>query len=494
VRAAALPNIPAGTGPGQSSDLLTHLTGVAAQTGASGATQLAAAAQSLQLQANTLQQVAAQLQQQKTQQSGAGNSGQSFTINFADYANWSYVPVNTTYGNIPGAGSHGSGHFIIDSNGRAAWQAVNDGDVSAVSIYNGDIHGGTFQAYTDTVYQEVQASLGGLPNGGNAKNFAVVRANSISNPSDYVYGDVYLTTGLALMYELGCYIGGVKYVWQSGPVNVINLNFTMIAGVGSTPARYQGYSGTSQVFDFTNDGSHGEAIFPADLSHRYWGFRSDTYNNGQNTPAPANYVGCADNAPPAVPGSGIRLYRTSTVAPAQSVAAGVSPIGGDGTNPFFDANSEGSIDMTPLSNVLIGSFDSRNAYSGNNGVQVVNAGRYNVAARFKVYASNTVQGAVAICPVVFRYNSAGALQETIFMPQPSFFVNGFGGQYNTGFIGGSKVIGCQAGDILQLGIFNDPGTSGSGPGSGYLSVFSFTGEATGQHTYFEVALANWSFN
>jgi hypothetical protein len=490
VKSVALPNIPAGTGPGQSSDLLSHLTNVAAQTGSSGTNMLTAALQALQIQSNTLQDVAAQLQQQKTSQSGATNSGQSMLIRFADYGVWANVPVTTTYGPIPGQSSHGSGHFIINNNGQAAWQAVNDGDVSGLCLYAPP----TGPATTQTVYQEIQASLAGLPNGGNAKNFAIARSNAAA--TDYVYGDVYLTTGFALMYEVGCYIGGVQHVWQTGPVNTINLNFTMLAGVGSNPNVYQGYSGTQEVFSFTNDGSHGEAIFPADLSHTHWGFRSDTYNNGQNYPAPANYVGCSDNAPPTVPGSGVRLYRTQTSSIAENLTLNtVYTNWGDGSNRFFDANSEASLDMTILANVLIGTFDSRTSTGGVAGVQVANAGRYMVAGRVDIGAANTSAGAVSMGLVVQRYNSAGVFQESHYMGAPAFFVNGFGGQYNTGFCGGSGIIGCEAGDILQLGYMLDPGTSGTGRnGAGTLSTLQLTGEVSGGHTYFEVALANWSYN
>jgi len=491
VAASALPNIAAGTGAGQSADLLTHMQNVASVNGGQGTTALAAALQSMQLLAGTVNGLSAKIQQQQTQAAGASNSGQAFQIYFANYATWSQVPVTTTYGNIPGAGAHGSGHFIIDSSGRAAWSPANDGDVSGFCLYN---NGGSGQAYTDSDYQELQASLGGLPNGGNAKNFGVLRSNL--GGTDYVFGDVFLQTDFTLHYELGCYIGGTRYVWATGPVNTINLNFTFIAGVGNAPDRYQGYSGNTLVFDHTNTSSDPGGLFPRNASHRYWGFRSDTYNNGQNYPGPATYVGCADNSPPTIPGSGIRLYRTQTSSVTETLGLNtVYTTWGDGTNPFFDAVSEQSQDMTVLSNVTIGSFNSSNPVGGNSGVQVANAGRYNVAGRVDIGAANTSAGAVSMCLAVLRYNSAGALQETKLMPQPAFFVNGFGGQYNTGFAGGSVTIGCQAGDILQLGHYLDPGTSGTGRnGAGTLSTLSFTGEATGSHSYMDVTLANWSFN
>jgi hypothetical protein len=73
---AQVPNISAGTGLGQSSDLLTHLTNVAAQTGATGSSAVTAAQAALQTQANTLADVASKVQQQQTSATGDSQSGQ----------------------------------------------------------------------------------------------------------------------------------------------------------------------------------------------------------------------------------------------------------------------------------------------------------------------------------------------------------------------------------------------------------------------------------
>lgn len=482
---AALPNIPAGSGPGQSSDLLSHLTNVAAQGGPGGANPVAAALAALQTQTNTLTSVASQIQQQQTQAAGAANSGQSFFIYFPSYANWAAVPVNTTYGTIPGqVGSHGSGQFIINNNGYAAWSPVNNGDVSGVGIYNGN--GG--QAYTDTVYQKINASLAGLPNGGNARNFVLSRANAITNPTDYVYGVVYLNTSFQLIWELGCYIGGVQHIWGTGTVSTINLNFTFYAGVGNNANRYQGYSGDQLVFDHTNIASDPGGVFPVDLSHRYWGFRSDTYNNGQNYPAPAAYVGCADNIPPTIPGVGMRMYRTNT-------ALVSCPINMDtydffNQSNFFDAISEQSNGIRQLTTDIGSAFGTSEPI-----IQLDNAGRYIISMRVIIGNMNTSSGAVSIFPAIIRYNSAGAEQERRVFGTPAFGVNGFGGQYNAGAFGGTEVIGCQAGDLLMACYYLSSGSNSSGGGLGALaSPFNLTGEATGARTYFEATLANWSFS
>jgi hypothetical protein len=432
----------------------------------------------MQLITSTLASVAALLQSRVTEQSGATNSGQSFLVFFPSYSTWADVPVNTTYGNIPGASSHGTGTFVINSSHDAAWNPVNDGDVAAIAIFN---NGGTGQAHTDTVYQRINASLAGLPNGGNAKNYAVARANAITNPSDYVYGLVYLNTSFQLVWEIGCYIGGTRHVWDTGTTTVINLSFSFIAGVGNNPDHYQGYCGNMLVFDHINTSGDPGGLFPADLSHLYWGFRSDTAGAGATSPAPAAFVGCSDNSPPTVPGVGIRLYRTNTAAVNGTINMDTVNFFND---TFFDAVVE---DCSTIRQYLgtIGAVDG----SVEPTIQVDQAGRYLVSARVDISAATCSYGAVSICPVVIRYNSAGAQQEVRNFPSPGFFVNGFGGQYNTGFIGGSEVIACQPGDFLVLMYYLDSGPNSLGAMGAPLS---FVGEASGGHTYFEVTLANWS--
>lgn len=481
VLAAALPNIAAGSGPGQSSDLLSHLNTVASAAGATGGTAVTAAAQGMQLITNTLSSVSAQLQQTATQQAGATNSGQSFFVYFPAYESggWASVPVNTTYGNIPGTSSHGTGTFIINSSGYAAWNAVTNGDVAGIAIYNGN--GG--QAYTDTVYQKINASLAGLPSGGNAKNFAVSRANAITNPSDYVYGVVYLNTSFQLIWELGCYIGGNQHVWGTGTVSTVNLNFTFYAGVGNNPNRYQGYSGSTLVFDHVNVSGDPGGVFPVDLSHRYWGFRSDTASNGQYAPGPATYVGCADNIPPSVPGVGMRMYRTNTAQ--ATVPLNMDTYGTFNAGTFFDTIVEQSNGIRQFNNLLGNANGTAQPI-----VQVDNAGRYIVSIRSEISTATCNAGAVSICSGVIRYNSSGVEQERRLFGSPGFFVNGFGGQYNTGFFGGTGTIGCEAGDLIQAVFYLDSGPTGVG---GSLSTMTFTGEPTGAKTYYEVTLANWSY-
>jgi hypothetical protein len=551
---AALPNIAAGSGAGQSADLLSHLNNVAAQTGATAATPVSAAQTALTTQSNTLANVSATLQAQQTQSSGANNSGASFFVNFGQYATgpFSVTPFTVTYGNVPGAGSHGTGSLVIDSSHHAAWQAVNDGNVSVVGVYTpgyilsftGTPTGGTFTltyvnpntgasattsaiaynataatiqtalqalanmpssgvtvvttatgftitltttgpltttssvtggtavvtnyGYTDTDYQELKATLAGYPNGGNSKNFAILRSNAAG--TDYVYGVIYLNTSFQLCWEVGCYVSGVQHVFSSGTNAPLNLSFTFRVGVGTEPYRFQGVSGNTVVFDYT-DASH---VSQLGSTHRYWGFRSDTFNNGQTSPAPAAYVGTADNQPPAIPGSGMLQYRSG--GSTGSVLAGVSTVwyfpGG-----FFDTTLRNSTDILP--NTL------PTGVNGVVGCQVANAGRYVVTVRADIIFSAST-GMVTVTPGVRRLNQAGTVLEERLGTGLGVAFNIVGAQDYTSHMGGNIPMVCAAGDYLLPYYYID--------GIGTVSSLAFTGDASGAHTYWDVTLANWSFN
>jgi hypothetical protein len=464
LQTSIVPNISAGTGPGQSADLFAHLNNIVAQTGAIGADLVAAALASLQTQSNTLNSLAAQFQGQQTISVGNSQSGFSFAVPFNAYPDgpFSAAPFTTTKS---GAGSGG----LAISSGQAVWTPVNDGDVSEIGIFND-----AGQSYTDTDYQILHASLAGYP-GAGAKNYAVLRANA--DGTDYVYGVVYLSSSWQLNWEVGCYVAGVKTVFRSGTNAPPNLNFNFLAGVGTEPYRFQGYAGDQLVFDVTDTGH----VSQLDASHRYWGFRSDTAGSGTVIPGPASYVGCADNQPPSLPGSGIRLYRTSTTSTPMAFANGVNTlINGN----FFDAMSENSVDMTQFSG-SVGSIDGVAVPT----VRVANAGRYICGMRVEVSAVIVGFSAVTIAPAVKRYDSAGILQEVRIFPSVAMFINGAGGQYSASNFGGIEVIGCQAGDYLAA-CYNISG----GSNGGSLSSLSFVGDSAGQHTYFEVTLANWSLS
>jgi hypothetical protein len=549
INSSAVPNISAGTGAGQSADLLSWLTATSSAVGTVSNSALDAANKGMGLLANTVQGLSAKVQNSLTGQVGASQSGKSYQVYFGAYpsGDFSAAPFTTTYGPIPGQTSYGTGHLGL-ANGDAVWNGANNGDVSVVGIYcpayiltftgtptsftltyNGQttsaitystatasgiqaalqalsnmpangvevsaLTSGGYQVrfmpvccaafsvtttggsgaisnagYTDNDYQELQASLAGLPSGPGSINFAILRSNAAG--TTYVYGAVYLSTSYTLNWILGCVIGGVNHVWDSGSGAPLNFNFTMVAGVGTEPNRYQGISGDTVVFDWTNTSSDDGGLFPVGTAQRYWGFRSDTYNGGRNAPAPAAYVGCADNSPPDTVGSGFRQYSSSGTTSMTHSSGTVLyfPTG------FFDTTAEATPDW---------SFNSLPSFPGVVAATAQNKGWYAFDLRCQMQMASSL-AMTSISIGMRRYNSAGALQETILLP-------GVGVSYNldtlqgyTSHFGGNGGIYMEAGDSIVPYYWID--------GPGPCSSLSFIGDAAGAQTWWAMRLANWSLN
>jgi hypothetical protein len=156
VQSSALPNIPAGSGPGQSGDLLTHFNDIAALGNTTATTALAAARAALQMQSNTLSYVASQIQGQQTSQTATNLYGQAYNVYFYNYPD--------TVAGTTGLAAFAQAPFILNQtgagnaylsilNGNAHWvKATNSADNTVVGIYvcaylvtlNGPPTGGTF--------------------------------------------------------------------------------------------------------------------------------------------------------------------------------------------------------------------------------------------------------------------------------------------------------------------------------------------------------------
>jgi hypothetical protein len=466
---AALPNIAAGTGAGQSSDLLTHLNAVATAAGTSGATPSGAAVNGMNLITNTLSGLSSKVQNQLTQSGGAAQSGVSLQVTFANYPDgpFSAAPFNTTY-----SGS-GTGGLVI-SGGDAVWNAVSNGDRSVVGIFNGS---GFTSTVTLTDYQELQATLSGYPNGGNSKNYALLRANPAG--TTYVYGLVYLNTSFQLCWEIGCVVAGTPHVFRTGVNAPLNLNFTFVAGVSGNPYRFQGISGDKVVFDYT-DAAH---VSQLGANFRSWGFRSDTANGGQTYPAPAAYVGCSDNAPVATIGSGVRVYHSPSTVTSMGTTFNIML---NYPPNWFDSTFYSTPGYSFASSAQLIS-NGQSPY-----VQVTNAGWYDIEMLTLINSATVGTGAVMVHGIIKRWSavpgSVGGADETKLMPSGALLVNGFGGQYSSSHVGGNCGIFCNAGDYIQIGLYLDTNSSGT------LSAWSITGDALGTHSYWGIKLANWSLN
>lgn len=502
----------------------------------------AQAAQALGNIANTVVSLSAQLQAAQTTQSGVDQSGTSFGVGFQRYpddTDFSGAPFKTTY---TGAGSGhlriSSGKatwvgvsdgdrsalglyitgFVLTPPATGAWTATFNG-VTTSSIPNGSTAAtvqaalqalsnmpannvlvagadggpytvalgifGTLTAsgtgtvapiygVTSTDFQQLQATISGLPNGGNARNYAILRANAAG--TTYVYGVVFLNTSFQLCWELGCYVAGVLHVFASGVNAPLNFNFTFRAGVGTNPYHFQGVSGNTTVFDYV-DAAH---VSQLGSTLRGWGFRSDTANGGQATPAPAQYCGVADNAPVSTVGSGFRMCRTIT-ANTTGTLLNLNLLNQFPAN-FFDTVTANTADLTFSTSGTGTPFGAGQPY-----VTIGIEGWYTVDMRVAIYQFTASVAMLTICPGVFRSTNGG----TTFS---AYEVGGSGGaafnvvgaQSSTSCFGGAMRVYCKVGDILVPGYWMDyPAATASS-----ISALSFTGDVNGILSHWSVVLEN----
>jgi hypothetical protein len=340
---------------------------------------------------------------------------------------------------------------------------VIGGTLSAATSGGGSIAIQATPGFTNTDYQQLHATIAGLPNGLGSKNFACLRMNAAMDT--YVYGVVYLSSGLSLNWEVGCYVAGTKTVFASGTNAPLNFNFTFRAGVGGNPYRFQGVSGSQIVFDVI-DSSH---VSQVGSSYRGFGFRSDTASSGAATPAPASYIGCSDNALPTTLGSGFRMSCSSTTSRSISVATNTSPPGGSPSWGYFPSTFFDTVDnMTP--DII------QSTWSGKDAVTLGTEGWY-------LFELRCQQNAVSGSGVVSIY--AGYLRNGTFESLAngaSVAVNVFGTQWAPTAFGGNCPIYCKAGDQIVPIVYVDelPGSSS------FLSALGVFGEANNRQTYWSM--------
>lgn len=356
------------------------------------------------------------------QQSQALQGGENYSVDFSRYATGSFstAPFNVTY---TGSGTGG----LVISGGNAAWSSVNDGDVTATAIFNGGTMG--------TDYPLLRATVAGIPgyyNGGgtSASNWCFLRSNSAGDT--FVYAKVYSTGSFSVEGEIGCFVSGVQTVFMTGIALTYNLNFTVSAGDydSSNLYRIQAWSGSTQVVDYT-DSSH---VSQYGSSYRYWGFISETTDNGVKVPAPASFVGCLDNAPAAATGSGFVTTNTSTTN--VTTSAGLMP------SSFYN-------DLVTITSDL-----SYNASI--NEITFTYGGWYHVT--IAVLMASTAGGGQAVSAVLYHN---GAIYE----------VGNTRASTANYTISASFDIFVSPGDTIQAGLAN----TGSTP---------ITGESTGTQCYF----------
>ncbi|QGZ16836.1 minor tail protein [Mycobacterium phage Phaded] len=241
----------------------------------------------------------------QSEQESTANGGRRFNIDFSLYPNGPF-PANLF--NITMSGP-GSSSLAIKS-GNAVWNTVNDGYRRATLIY---------PTPTLTPQQIVRGTLASPPQQGtNVRIWSVARSNE--NATDFVFARGYCTGFLQYRGDIGCYKNGVEYIWASNVPLTWNLDLRIVCGVGENPRRHQVYSGNSVVVDLVEPGDKQSII---DDNHCWWG--SITETDGRNVPGNVAGASVSDNAPPAVTGSTMRVYRSTTSGIAKSGGQAVLP-------------------------------------------------------------------------------------------------------------------------------------------------------------------------
>lgn len=236
----------------------------------------------------------------QSEQETTANGGKRYNIDFSTYPNGPFPAglFNITYSG-PGSST------LAISNGNAVWSPVNDGYRRATMLY---------PEPTLTPQQIVRGTLASAPQRGtNVRIWSIARANA--SGTDFVFARGYCNGFLSYRGDIGCYKGGVEYIWASNVALTWNLDLRIVCGVGENPRRHQVYSGNTVVVDLIEPGDKQSII---DENHCYWGAITET--DGVRVPGNVAGASVSDNAPPAVTGSTMRVYRSSSTASADKAA------------------------------------------------------------------------------------------------------------------------------------------------------------------------------
>jgi hypothetical protein len=379
------------------------------------------------------------IQALRSQNTATSISGISVNVNFSDYPDGPLPSTFTvTYS--------GAGTSTVTVKGGAAGfnNLVNDANRTAYVVWN--------QGPTNSDYQIVRGTMasapGGSVSGGQPAIYAMGRVDNPGNPRNYVWARAYCTGFLTYKADVGCTVNGVDNIFSSGIALTWSLDIAVVIGANATPRRYQAYSGTSLVFDYTEAGTTSQV----GAGFRYWGCRTEMKqgSGGAGSPGTIAATSVSDNAPPNVLGSTFRICRksTTTVAVANSGAGNPVKVAAN----FFDTLEWMSPDMT---------WDGQN-------LTVNTEGTYLAVLR---YNTGNIPTNTKFTPVIFQNNAAEAMVD-------GGFADSYGGQAMGG-VGGGALVYCHVGDIFSAG------TASSGAGT-------ITGDAGGYSCYFEMALVNRS--
>ncbi|WNM68966.1 minor tail protein [Mycobacterium Phage TribleTrouble] len=381
---------------------------------------------------NQVQATAQTVQDMVAAQTGDSHSGKSYSVKFADYPNGPFPNVfDLTYSGA------GSGSLQV-SGGKAHWNKVADGDRLVIGRYN--------QGATLTDYQNIQGTVAN-PMDNGASNWLFGRSDMALQ--NLVYAKGTRNSLLDFRAELGCYVGGVNYVFASNiPANP-NFNLGVRIGTGKGLRNFQVISGNDVIIDYTDSAG----ISQVGADKRQWGFVSSTSNGGNNVPADAVVVSCADADPSGATGSGAKMSRRNTSAATIQSGRVLAPMN------YYDSKDLATPDI--LCDVPNAKFT------------VSLAGWYRVEIAFQINSLAFASG-WNVAPVLFKNGAAAAIGTDAYAFY--YFGVGAGARYaQTSF-----AIYLNAGDNVQAGY----------DASGVLSWM--VGDGAGLGTYFGITLENRS--
>lgn len=393
--------------------------------------------------AQSLQNNSSAIAAMQSESSGGAATGISATIEFSNYSNATTLAAPGFTQTYSGAGS-GTWQIV---NGLAAWVDGTNYSRSCVARYN--------VAATETDYQIVTIIAGGAQekNGTTySANYAFGRMNSTG--TTYIYAKVSGNT-----ITLGYVVSGSNTVWGTYTSSYVSILF----GAGFPVYLHCGTQGGERIYEVkfgtTTVISHTEVGTSSGLgaSYRYTGMGIDEiYSGSQLAPSPISAFLMQDNPPINYLGSGFRACRTSTSTSSFSTGYQLFP------NSFLDTVTYSTDDYTwtPATNCK---------------VTVGVSGWYQINVGFGM-PINTMMTEVA--PTFYKNGSVFSRGVSVW--GVTSVVNRAPSSCQSSFN-----VYLQAGDYVQPGYWMTTAYSASG---------TMNGDTSGLTTYFEVTLANRSFN
>jgi hypothetical protein len=368
---------------------------------------------------------------------GEHATGQTVTINFADYADGPMPGIfSITYSGV------GTSELIVD-NGQAQWDKANNANRDALVRYN--------VAPTDTDFQILRGTMALPPEdpstGGTPHFYACARMSSdaqavIDGGHSYVWARARsIASFFQYRADIGCTIAGVETVWVTNIPLTWSMGMTFVAGVGLNERQYQVWSGATLVYTHTEVGT--ASMLGA--NYRHWGSLAQLRHDSAGIPnAGGKVAACAvaDNQLPATIGVSAAYYRTGT-----------------GTVNFTGSDTVTALPSNFFSHVgrACRAIETDTATGD---FTISKEGAYIINGRVKLSTALT-----SSCNLVLEVN--GAVVDW-----------GPGVENPTGYEGlsYSGLQYLEAGDVVRLATIKS-GTTGS----------FLTGEATGTQTYFNIA-------